>query len=78
MEQLAKIVQALDLDVDQNKTYMWSTDPEGRKTFRQEAINHKSSARDLGGQVQYTRQAANSVLTKKMESFKPRWKAVHR
>lgn len=33
MEQLATIVQALDLDVDQSKTYMWSSDPEGRKNF---------------------------------------------
>ena len=78
MEQLANIVQALDLDVDQTKTYMWSTDPEGRKSFRQEGTNHKTSARDLGGQLQYTRQAANSVITQKMENFRPRWKSVQR
>lgn len=78
MEQLSKIVQALDLDVDSHKTYMWSTDPEGRKHFRQEGTNYKTWARDLGGQVQYTRQATNSVITQKMDSFKTRWKSVQR
>ena len=78
MEELSKIIQALDLDVDQNKTYMWSTDSEARKRFRQEGTNYKTWARDLGGQVQYTRLATNSVITQKMDSFKPRWKSVQR
>ena len=78
MEQLAKIVQALDLEVDESKTYMWSSDPEGRKAFRQSEINQKTWARDLGGQLQYTRRAANSVLTQKMENFKSRWRSVQR
>ena len=78
MQELSKIVQALDLDVDHSKTYMWSTDPEGRKHFRQIGTNQKNWARDLGGHVQYSRQATNSVITKKMEEFKPRWRSVQR
>ena len=66
MQQLSTIVRALDLDVDENKTYMWSTDPAGRKQLRQENIQQKTWARDLGGQVQYSRQATNCVITQKM------------
>ena len=78
MKELSTIVGALDLDVDESKTYMWSSDPEARKWFRQEGTNQKTWARDLGGHVQYSRQTTNSVITKKMEDFKPRWKAVQR
>ena len=74
--QLEAILDLLDLEVDKKKTYLWSTEGTFRKLFVQRGYNVKTAARDVGAHIQYTRQATNFTITRKIEGFKDRWKAL--
>ena len=71
---LETILEVLDLPVDPAKSYVWSTTTSGRKSLQACNIPIVKSCRDLGGQMQYTRQSTNFVITQRIESFKTRWK----
>ena len=71
---LRQIMYILDLQLDDDKTFLWSNDMADRKIIREADLPVKFWARDLGGHVQYGKMATNSVITKRMASFKPRWR----
>ena len=66
------ILKVLELPIDYKKTYLWGNSTEARKFFQQ-THQVKKSCRDLGGQMQYTRAAANSAICNKIKQFQPRW-----
>ena len=68
----------LDLEIDADKTFVWSTDTAERQWFRQNHQKVQMWARDLGGHVQYSLQTTNSVVVSKINKFKPRWKDMSR
>lgn len=74
LNNLRRIMDILDLQLDDDKTFLWSNDAADRKLIRESNLPVKFWARDLGGHVQYGKQATNSVVTKRMASFKPRWR----
>ena len=71
---LETILEVLDLPIDHSKSYVWSTTAAGRKALQTSNVPVVKSCRDLGGQMQYTRQSTNFVITQRIEAFKPRWK----
>eukprot|EP00435_Cladocopium_sp_Y103_P071758 s627_g38.t1 len=73
---LEEALALLDLQVDKNKTYLWSTQGSFRKLFIQHGYNVKTAARDVGAHLQYNRVATNFTITQKIESFKDRWKSL--
>lgn len=73
---LENILELLDLQVDKNKTYLWSTEGSFRIFFLQNGFNVKTAARDVGAHIQYNRVATNFTITQKIDAFKPRWKSL--
>ena len=73
---LERILQAMQLPLDQSKTYAWGTDSSSRKDLIAGGFTVVHSCRDLGGQMQYTRKATNHVIVDRIVAFKPRWKSL--
>eukprot|EP00435_Cladocopium_sp_Y103_P014980 s1304_g3.t1 len=74
--QLKRILTLMDLQIDDGKTYLWSTDGQHRKQFIQAGFNVRTAARDVGAHMQYTRQTTNFTITAKIDTFKERWKLL--
>ena len=78
LHELNRIMSALDLNLDPTKTFCWSTDAHERKILKDREQEVKMWARDLGGHVQYSRQATNSIITDRIKLFRDRWPAFAR
>eukprot|EP00435_Cladocopium_sp_Y103_P008857 s4521_g2.t1 len=74
--QLKRILSLMDLQVDEAKTYLWSTNGQFRKLFIQSGYLVRTAARDVGAHMQYTRQATNFTITNKIVAFQDRWKLL--
>lgn len=57
----------LDLQIDHDSLYMWSTSAEGRKVLKSNGHKVSLGARDLGGQVVYCGQLRNRILVNRIE-----------
>ena len=68
----------LDVEVDRQKTFVWSTDPTSRSEFRSGELTMESSARDLGGHMQYTASHSNASVRKKCEDLGQLWPYLKR
>ena len=73
-QQISLFFDAMDLEIDANKTYFWSNGSTSRSTFREAGQSTRAWARDLGAHMQYTKSATNAVVTQKIAAFQPRWK----
>ncbi len=78
LSQLEKVLTALDLKVDQAKTFMWAINSADRKHLRSMQQHTRLWARDLGGHMQYSRQSTNSTITSRICAFKERWRDIAR
>ena len=78
LNELDHFTKILDVEIDQEKTYVWSVDPQDRAVFRINQLAIKGCARDLGGHVQYNRCATNSTITKKLEHLGSLWGRLSR
>lgn len=76
LETLQDFARVLDVEIDQNKTYLWSIDPEERKALKSSGLLVKTWARDLGGHIQYCQRPTNSTITKKAERMGPLWQKL--
>lgn len=79
IRQLDLVIQfatMVDLTVDRHKTYGWSTCSRIRGHFRSAGIPVKSSARDLGAHLAYTRQYTNSTVTERLDALEEFWTAL--
>ena len=70
---LTRIYEILDLELDQSKTYMWSTDSSQRATIRAQNCNTKEAARDMGGHMQYNAKRGNAVVKQKCKDVEGLW-----
>ncbi len=64
---LRQFCSLLDLQIDQDSLYLWSTSAEGRKELKSNGYKVSLGARDLGGQVIYCSQLRNRVLVSRIE-----------
>ena len=70
-DSLVAFCRALDLDLDLSSLYFWSSDAGGRRELRSAGLKVSLGERDLGGQVSYSRQLRNKVLTDRIEQVYP-------
>ena len=78
LEQVTRFTQLLDIQLDANKTFVWSNSAEDRQWFRANMHQVREWARDLGGHVQYTKSSTNGVIVSKCLSFQDRWRQFAR
>jgi len=78
LRSLDQITGALDLTIDEEKTYAWSITTEARNVIRESNVNLKYFARDLGGHIQYSAQTTNSTITKRIANMTPLWNRLAR
>lgn len=78
LEHLTEFTQLMDIEIDPNKTIVWSNSSTGRQHLRSPNLEAKYWMRDLGRHVQYSQQATNSVIVQRIVAFKPRWKDLAR
>ena len=69
----AALTNYLGVPVDENKTYTWSCDTQGRKILRQQDQVVLQQARDLGGHISYTGHQTNSTVVKKCKDLEDLW-----
>ena len=72
-QDIRKIVDLLDLELDSNKTLLWATSPECRNWLRSHGHSVSMWAKDLGAHIQYSKQCTNEVVVGKIKSFATRW-----
>ena len=75
---LERFAALMDVQIDTDKTYLWSTDAECRRTIRQADFAIRQYARDLGGHVQYNLKVTNSTVTAKIAKMGPLWNKLSR
>ena len=63
----------MDIQIDDKKTYVWSTDANDRRTLKHSNFVIKHWARDLGGHMQYTMQVTNATIATRCNSMEPLW-----
>ena len=72
-QDLQKITDLLDLQLDPNKTVIWATGPSCRKWLREQGHDVAMWAKDLGAHIQFSRQVTNNTIVSKIEKFLERW-----
>ena len=77
-ESLQDFCSLLDIEVDINKTYMWSTNSHDRKELGQTDHKVEYSARDLGGHMQYSAYKTNATVRTKCEKVAELWPKLNR
>ena len=70
---LDKFVQAVDLQVDQKKTYAWSVTAEGRTRLRGQGFTVVLAAKNLGAHVQVSRKHTNASLMERINGMTDIW-----
>ena len=70
---LQKFADLMDIQIDDKKTYVWSTDANDRKTLKHSNFIIKHWARDLGGHMQYTMQVTNATVATRCNQMEPLW-----
>ena len=70
---LKRITELLDLQLDPAKTVIWATGPQCRKWLRELGHDVSMWAKDLGAHIQYSRQVTNSTIVAKISKFVERW-----
>ena len=78
LQEIRKIVDLLDLELDPAKTVLWATSSECRQWLRSHGHDVSMWAKDLGAHVQYSQQCTNEVIVSKIKAFASRWADFHR
>ena len=63
----------MDLAIDMNKTRVWSTVADARRSFRQGDVAVTLAARNLGAHQNFSRNCHNSVLLARLAKMGPIW-----
>lgn len=71
--QALSFAQALDLSIDVDKTYAWSTCSDARCLLRSGGFRVLSDDRDLGAHVVYTKQIRNLTIKKRISGLADFW-----
>lgn len=73
LDGLHALCHAMDMVIDDSKSYTWSVSATQRKQLRDQNLQVKLAARDLGGHVQYSQVVTNSSITDRCEKIKKVW-----
>ena len=75
---LENFCEALDLQVDQTKTFCWTTDRDQRKQIKEQQVHTLKASRDLGGQMNYSKWDTKGVIKEKIDKFNSFWRRLAR
>ena len=78
LDLVLQFASLVDLSIDRQKTFGWSTHASVRKAFRDEGIRVLPAARDLGAHVAFTKQYTNSTITSRLDDLDTLWQALRR
>ena len=78
LQSLTDFTKAMDVLIDDGKTYVWSIAANDRSAFREQQLTIKHSARDLGGHMQYTGKVTNFTVVDKCKQIDPLWNRLNR
>ena len=70
---LERFVQAVDIQLDMRKTYVWSLTADGRKELREQGFSVVLASKNLGAHVQVARKHTNFALTARIQSMSDLW-----
>lgn len=70
---LTQFIEALDLLLDQKKTFVWSTSSQGRQCLRDQGFTVVDSCRMLGAHVQTTRKHTNATQMVRIHALQSMW-----
>eukprot|EP00438_Fugacium_kawagutii_P016204 Skav224054 [mRNA] locus=scaffold534:331640:336358:- [translate_table: standard] len=78
MQSLERFSQLVDVQIDKQKSYVWSTAPWDRQQMRLGEYPVQLWARDMGGHMQYCRMPTNATIASKCAALGPLWTKVAR
>ena len=78
LQGLMDFCDLMDLNIDQSKSYFWSTTTTGRKAILDSQNNRKFFARDLGGHMNYSKKRTNVTVQDKIRELQPFWSRLAR
>ena len=70
--------EALDLQLDEEKTFFWATDPQQRPPLVELGHHVVTDARELGGTLSYHSRVHNHEMVARIQSLGPLWQALKR
>ena len=73
MQSVEQFTSKVDLLLDRQKTYAWSTDPKCRHSFKQHQVHSRNQARSLGAQMQYTKAHRAKVIHDRILDVQQLW-----
>lgn len=76
MHSLETFTTRVDLLLDKQKTYAWSTDPKGRRHLKLHHISTRRQAKSLGAQMQYTKSHGAKVIHDRIRDLKQMWQRL--
>ena len=68
----------LGLELDESKTFVWSTDATQRKAFKVLGFHVTTHARELGGALSFEARTHNAALVERGANLAPLWAALSR
>lgn len=78
LSNLAQFASTMDILLDTEKTYAWSTATDEREALRMAKWEVKLSARDWGGHVQYSKKVTNFTVVQRIEQTSELWNRLSR
>eukprot|EP00438_Fugacium_kawagutii_P005458 Skav215027 [mRNA] locus=scaffold966:514741:519573:- [translate_table: standard] len=75
---LLQFSSLVDVAIDTDKTYLWSTDPQDRHEIRLCELTERRWARDLGGHLSYNKVPTNQTVVQKCQAMAPLWSRLAR
>ena len=78
LQGLYDFADLMDVQIDVDKTFLWSTHSMHRKAIKDAELPVRHYARDLGGHMQYTLQVTNSTITSKCAKMSQLWGKLSR
>ena len=78
LDGLRRFAAMMDVQIDEKKTYVWSTVSHDRGIIRQSSVEVKYWARDLGGHMQYGQQVTNQTVANRCAAAGPLWNRLAR
>ena len=78
LDGLRRFAAMMDIQIDEKKTYGWSTISHHRGVIRQSSVEVKYWARDLGGHMQYGQQVTNQTVANRCAAAGPLWNRLAR
>ena len=78
LEHLRNFVRLVDLDLDEDKLYSWSTSKAGRQEIRAQGGKVLLSCRDLGGHINYSKKNSMYTIKNRMIELTDFWTWLRR